>query len=450
VIYICIPCHNEERTIGVLLWKIRQVMANFPRDFHLLVMDDGSTDETRKVLDRYMRVLPLTVVKHARPQGYARSLEALLREAARRAPYPKRDVAVTLQADFTEDPEHIPALLKRIEAGADVVIASTVKDGKEAPRPVRWARRASGYIMRGVRWPEGVTDPLSGYRAYRIFTLRKAFEASNGAPLLSTEGWTTNVELLRAVIPHMRRVEESPAAVRYSRQQRDSRFDAWRTVRQMMRFILAVRMGRKLPAPAVAETAELVPGNSGPIAAVAPVGGVSETERPRRSRGGRPRSGPRASDATGEAPARLEGQERQQRAERKPARPRPVSNEARVQAPRAPVETAGEAPREGARKRPRRKRGGKGRGNKPQTDALTTTPQAETVQQAPTVSEQPIVTNGAEAPAAPKKRRRRGGAGRRRRKPNGGNGGNGSAEGTPSGDASPPPTSSDKGAGNGV
>ena len=47
MIYICIPALDEARTIGVLLWRIRQVMEEFPRDYHVLVLDDGSTDDTR-------------------------------------------------------------------------------------------------------------------------------------------------------------------------------------------------------------------------------------------------------------------------------------------------------------------------------------------------------------------------------------------------------------------
>jgi cellulose synthase/poly-beta-1,6-N-acetylglucosamine synthase-like glycosyltransferase len=46
VIYFCIPAHNEEQTVGVVLWKIRQVMLDFPRDYQILVADDASTDST--------------------------------------------------------------------------------------------------------------------------------------------------------------------------------------------------------------------------------------------------------------------------------------------------------------------------------------------------------------------------------------------------------------------
>lgn len=121
MIYICIPAYNEERTIGVLLWKIRQVMTDFPRDYQILVVDDASTDATPEVLEPYTRILPLTVHRNAERQGYAASLERLIREAVQRSEYPKRDAIITLQGDFTEEPDEIPALIKRIEGGADVV-----------------------------------------------------------------------------------------------------------------------------------------------------------------------------------------------------------------------------------------------------------------------------------------------------------------------------------------
>ena len=62
MIHICIPAHNEGRTIGVLLWKIRKVMADFERDYRILVLDDGSTDDTAETLRRYARSLPLRIL----------------------------------------------------------------------------------------------------------------------------------------------------------------------------------------------------------------------------------------------------------------------------------------------------------------------------------------------------------------------------------------------------
>ena len=123
VIYVCIPAHDEAATVGVLLWKTRQLMAEFERDYRVVVLDDGSSDDTRAVLERYKKTLPLTVFHSDERVGYGRSVERLLRYVATQADYPKRDCAVVLQGDFTEDPEDVISLVKVLEGGADVVAA---------------------------------------------------------------------------------------------------------------------------------------------------------------------------------------------------------------------------------------------------------------------------------------------------------------------------------------
>jgi len=234
VIYICIPAHNEERTIGVVLWKIRQVMASFPRDYQILVANDASSDKTADVLAPYQGVLPLSVLHLDRRRGYAAALELLLREASRRADYPKRDVSVTLQADFSDDPEHLTAMLKRVEAGADVVCTNAALPEK-ATRAARWSRKIGQGLLRRRRWPEGVTDPLSGFRAYRVYTVRKAIEQVGSGRLLTWDGSAANVELLTRVLPHARRTDAFETRIRSDRQQRPTRQSFWAIVGPLLR-----------------------------------------------------------------------------------------------------------------------------------------------------------------------------------------------------------------------
>jgi glycosyltransferase involved in cell wall biosynthesis len=233
LIFICIPAYNEADTVGVLLWKIRRVMSDFPRDYELLVLDDASTDATQDVLAPYARVLPLTVLRNEHRLGYAASLERLIREAVTRATHPRRDTVVVLQADFTEQPEDIPVLVRRIEGGADVVEAAVVQDGESTPRVLRWSRRGMPWLLRRASLPEGIRDPLTGFRAYRVAVLRKAVNERNGNALLETEGWAANVELLLAVAPYTRRAEATEATRRYDRRTRPTRFRPWDTLVQI-------------------------------------------------------------------------------------------------------------------------------------------------------------------------------------------------------------------------
>lgn len=239
MIYICIPAHNEARTVGVLLWKIRTVLGEFQRDYQILVVDDASDDGTDEVLAPYARVLPLHILRNKKQAGYAAALEQAVREAVRRAPYPKRDVVVTLQADFTEEPGQIPDLVKRIEGGADVVTGEMSLGLHDGPNAVRWSRRAWSYLLRRSEWEGAEHDPLSGFRAYRVMVLKKALEAVGDQPLLTMDGWAANAQLLAVTLPHARRAEEVPVDVRYDRRERPSRFHAMHNARQIIRLMRA-------------------------------------------------------------------------------------------------------------------------------------------------------------------------------------------------------------------
>lgn len=249
MIYFCIPAYNEAATVGVLLWKIRRVMGEFPRDYEILVLDDGSTDGTLDVLAPYARVLPLTVIRQEQRRGYAASVERLIREAVGRATHPRRDVLITLQADFTEAPEDIPGLIKRIEGGADVVEATVVREGRDVPRSLRLARRGLPFVLRRAPVPAGARDPVSSFRAYRVSVLKRTLQDRNGSPLLTHDGWAANVELLVAVAPHSRRTEGLEVERRYEMRQRPSRFRPWPSLVEVWN--VSRKLARTAPPPSV-------------------------------------------------------------------------------------------------------------------------------------------------------------------------------------------------------
>lgn len=239
MIYFCIPAHNEARTIGVLLWKLREVMEDLSPDYRIVVLDDASTDATREVLEPYVRVLPLTVLRNERRKGYAKAVETMLRKAAEHTSYPRRDAAVVLQADFTDEPEQIPALIKRIESGADLVIGAIQRNGDSSREsaPARWLRGIADRLLRRVDWPDQVSDPLSGFRAYRLVCVKKALAARNGQPLIRRKGWAANVELLHTLIPYARRVEEVPVHFERGRRGRNTRLGLRDLLHELKAFI---------------------------------------------------------------------------------------------------------------------------------------------------------------------------------------------------------------------
>jgi glycosyltransferase involved in cell wall biosynthesis len=239
MIYVCIPSFNEAPTIGLLLWKIRQMFAGFPREYQLLVLDDGSTDATAEVLEPYTRVLPLTVMRHAERRGYAATVEELLRKAVDLTDRPKRDAAILMHADFTHDPQTVPDLVRRIESGADVVVAEGKLEG-EPSRTRRLVRRFAPTLLRGVVSVPGVSDVVSGFAIFRLVALRNAIR-SRSERLLVTEGWAANAELYWRTGRYARRIEAVSSAERHDLRPRENRASPWATTRGLWRARSALR-----------------------------------------------------------------------------------------------------------------------------------------------------------------------------------------------------------------
>ncbi len=205
MIYICVPSHNNASTVGLLLWKVRQVLAAFPREYQLLVADDGSTDSTKEVLSSYGGVLPMSVTKYGAARGYAAVVEELLRQALRLTDHPKRDSAIVLNADVSVSPSVLPDLIRGIESGADVVVGEATQRRQSFGR--RLVQLSSTWLLKpGLSMP-GVQDLLSGVCAIRLVTLKRCLRegeregeggggGGGGGALLETDGVCARAELV--------------------------------------------------------------------------------------------------------------------------------------------------------------------------------------------------------------------------------------------------------------
>lgn len=246
MIYVCIPSYDESPTIGLVLWKIRKVFEEFPREYQILVVDDGSTDQTQALLEPYTKVLPLTVIRHANRRGYARSVEELLNLALERTDRPKRDSAILMHGDFAHGPQFLPDFVRRLESGADMVVGEATLEG-EPSRGRRMVRRWAPMLLRRAVKVAGVSDTVSGFVAFRLMTLRNALR-SPGTTLLSCEGWAANAELIGRAAQHARRIETVKIIERHDLRPRDSRVNPWEMARQVWRAGGSIRIAPARPA----------------------------------------------------------------------------------------------------------------------------------------------------------------------------------------------------------
>lgn len=246
MLYICIPAHDEAPTVGLLLWRIRKVFQEFSREYEVVVFDDASADGTADVLKPYAKVLPLTVLGGRERVGYARAVEALLRTAAKRTRYPRRDAIVVMQGDFTDQPEHLPELVKRFEGGADVVVGERVANARW-PGPVRRLRQVAPWVLRPFVTVPGVSDPFSSFRLYRTSVVRDLLKEVADATVMERDGWAANVELLVRVAKHARRIETVTLEPRYDLRPRETRVRPVTGAMNLYRFGWAARARRATP-----------------------------------------------------------------------------------------------------------------------------------------------------------------------------------------------------------
>ena len=207
MIYVCVATRNHAATAGLLLWKLRKVFQEFPREYHILVADDASTDGTAELLETYQRALPMTLQRHQRQVGYAANLEGLARDALRRSDRSKRDCLVTLPADFAVTPAVLPELLKRFESGADVVVGET-PSGHE-PLGTRLVRRCARWLLKpGLSLP-GVRDVTSGVSVIRLITLRGCLR-ERPERFLESDGPCAHAELVARTAARARQIAAVP------------------------------------------------------------------------------------------------------------------------------------------------------------------------------------------------------------------------------------------------
>lgn len=336
MLYLAIPAHNEVATIGVLLWRLRTVLAEFPREYEVVVYDDASTDETAEVAEQYAHAMPVTVLRGAKAVGYAGSVDALARYIAGHTRYPRRDAMLLMQADFTDPPGIVPEFARRFEGGADLVVGERTAV-VDAPVAVRRLFTAAGWALRPFVRVEGVRDLTGSMRLVRISALRDLLRTAGDAPVCEGDSWTANADLLLRLVPHARRVESVPVEPTYGVRTRESRRITVRDALAALRWGWRARGRRAVPT-----SAPEVPAETGGRSARPAVPPVRRREEPEMTAERlRERTKDRNRSETDEPRGRRDRRPERDRPERdRPDRGRADQDKRDVRLPRADDSTA--------------------------------------------------------------------------------------------------------------
>jgi hypothetical protein len=203
MIYVCVPTQHDAPTLGLLLWKVRQVFQEDPREYQLLVAFDRADEESRAVLDRYRNALPVSIIEVDGPVGVGALMDELFRHALNASDRHKRDAVITLPGDFSVSPIVFLDLVRRFESGADLVIAEA--DRARGSTMDRLVRRSARWLLRPGLSVPGVHDLLSGVSLIRLITLRRVMRDPAEA-LLVTDGPCAFAELVARAASEARQI----------------------------------------------------------------------------------------------------------------------------------------------------------------------------------------------------------------------------------------------------
>ena len=115
LISIVIPVFNESESIGFLLDELINVMSSHNCNFELIVVNDGSTDNTHQVLKQLtLKIKELCVISLRKNYGQTAAMSAGFDNSI-------GDIVITLDGDLQNDPNDIPKLISEINNGYDLI-----------------------------------------------------------------------------------------------------------------------------------------------------------------------------------------------------------------------------------------------------------------------------------------------------------------------------------------
>ena len=155
---LVIPAYNEQQNIDVLLKRCGDALAAINRPFEVLIIDDGSTDETPALLRAGLSRYPwLRILRMARNGGQSAAFDAGFRAA-------RANLIATIDADLQNEPEEIPRLLQLLDDNCDMVTGWRQRRNDTALRRLQ-SRFAN--VIRNWISQEDIHDSACSLKVYK-------------------------------------------------------------------------------------------------------------------------------------------------------------------------------------------------------------------------------------------------------------------------------------------
>lgn len=246
MIHVVVPVFNEAENAAGLVSEIRERLEPLGLPHRIVCVDDGSTDETARLLiSASAPGSPVEVVGHGRNLGPGAAFRTGFLHVLRDA-HPL-DVVLTLEGDRTSDPSILPRLLQRVwEEGDHIALASCYLYSGGIVRTslhrVLLSHVANG-LMKRTLGLSGLATLSSFYRVYQVSALQ-AMRERWGERFISRPGFECMVEVLYRAARLGLRISEVPMRLDGGRRQGRSKMRVVRTSLAYLRLVGLALLGR--------------------------------------------------------------------------------------------------------------------------------------------------------------------------------------------------------------
>lgn len=168
---IIVPAYNEGRNIGALLDRVLAVRLPYGIGRDIIVVDDGSADDTYKVADNYVKAHPqepLRLLRHERNRGKGRAIRTALEYAA-------GDYLIIQDGDLELDPNDIAVLLRvLVDGDYEVIYGSRFLDKRNEVLYKRfyWGGRLVSLVA-NLLYGQNITDEPTCYKLFRAEVMKR-------------------------------------------------------------------------------------------------------------------------------------------------------------------------------------------------------------------------------------------------------------------------------------
>jgi glycosyltransferase involved in cell wall biosynthesis len=220
-----VPAYNESATVEALLDAVWALEL----EKQLVVVDDGSTDGTGDIVERWRDGRDGVVFLRQANLGKGAAVRAAI-------PHADGDICVIQDADLEYDPADVPALIEPIERGvADVVFGSRLSGGRPQRAYLFWHLVGNRFLslLTNVLYNTTLSDMETGYKAFRTEVLRSLDLRQND--------FAIEPEITAKVCKRKLRVYELPISY-YGRTYAEGKKITWKDGFKAIRVLFGVRL----------------------------------------------------------------------------------------------------------------------------------------------------------------------------------------------------------------